>query len=229
MRSNAFASRCGARFLVYNETIAALQAALNNTGSGGIIVFDVPSDATLRLSQTIIVPYAASYETSPRPIVIDGKGRVTLDGQNSVRIIQKQWRTDLTLQNLRFVNGRVGADPGDGLAEESGAAVNVENWDGRLAVINCTFENRACTEDGPDRGGGAIRAAGQRHVIISNCTFTGCSGSNGGAVFNCTIPGTGSASIVSGCTFENNEVQASPTLTSELQARCTPRGPTPRS
>lgn len=270
------------------QMIAGLQAALDNTSSGGVIVLESASDITLHLTQTINVPYAASYETTPRPIVIDGRGKVTLDGQNAVRILQKAWKTDLTVQNLKFVNGRVGAHAGDGLAEESGAAINVENWDGRLTVINCTFTDCVCTEDGPDRGGGAIRAAGQRHVRISNCAFTHCSGSNGGAlntlgcrltvvdcvftgnsahgygggadavpnggagmggiggavytdgvsqnadaprsvfsrctftgntagdhggaVFNYTIPGTGSVSVVSRCTFENNSVPDSGTL-----------------
>jgi len=270
------------------QMIAGLQAALDNTASGGVIVLESASDITLRLAQTINVPYAASYDTTPRPIVIDGKGKVTLDGQNAVRILQKEWKTDLTVQNLHFINGRVGPDAGDGLPEESGAAINVENRDGRLSVINCTFDTCVCTEDGPDRGGGAIRAAGQRHVRLSNCTFTGCSGANGGAVntlgcqltvvdctftgnsahgygggadavpnggdgmggiggavytdgvnqnadaprsvfsrctftgntagdhggavFNYTIPGTGSVSIVSRCTFENNTVPDSPDL-----------------
>jgi hypothetical protein len=268
--------------------ISGLQTALNATSTGGIIVFDTASNITLHLSQTLNVPYNASYETTPRPIVIDGKGKVTLDGQDTIRILQKEWKTDLTVQNINFINGHVGSDAGDGLPEESGAAINVEDWDGRLAVINCTFTNCVCTEDGPDRGGGAIRAAGQRHVRISGCTFTNCSGSNGGAVntlgcqltvvectftgnaatgygggadavpnggdgmggiggaiytdgvsqnadaprsvlsrctftgntagdhggavFNYTIPATGSVSIVSRCTFENNSVPDSPTL-----------------
>jgi len=263
------------------DMIADLQAALQDHATGGIIVFDTDVDVTLHLTQQFYIPYSASLETTPRPIVIDGIGKVTLDGQNATRILQKGYRIDLTVQNLRFVNGRVEDDAADGLAAESGAAINVENWDGRLTVINCSFENCVCTEDGPDRGGGAIRAAGQRHVRLSGCTFLNCSGSNGGAVntlgcqltvvdctftgntahgygggldarpghagmggiggaiytdgvsqnadaprsvlsrctftgntagdhggavFNYTIPGSGSVSIVSRCTFENNTV-----------------------
>ncbi len=270
-----------------SQMIAALQAALNNTASGGTIVFNTALDVTLPLTQTLNIPYSASYETTPRPIVIDGKGKVTLDGQNLVRILRKDWRIDLTVQNLKFVNGRVGADAGNDGDLESGAAINTI-WDGRLTVVNCTFDNCVCTEDGPDRGGGAIRALGQRHLRLSGCAFTNCSGSNGGAVntlgcqltvvdctftgntahgygggadaipnggagmggiggaiytdgvsqnadaarsilsrctftsntagdhggavFNYTIPGTGSVSIVSRCTFEGNTVPDSPTL-----------------
>jgi hypothetical protein len=174
--------------------IAGLQAALNDT-AGGIIVFSTASNVTLHLTQQFYIPYLSA----PRSVVIDGGGKVTLDGQNLTRILEKGYRIDLTVQNLEFVNGRVGADGADGLSAESGAGINIEDWDGRLTVVNCTFDNCRCTEDGPDRGGGAIRAAGQRHVRLSGCTFTNCQGSNGGAVNT-----LGSQLTVVDCTFTNN-------------------------
>jgi predicted outer membrane repeat protein len=265
--------------------IAGLQAALNDT-AGGVIVFNTSVNVTLHLTQQFYIPYLSA----PRAVVIDGGNKVTLDGQSLTRILQKGYRIDLTVQNMKFANGRVGHVAGtesETLSPESGAGINVEDWDGRLTVIHCTFDNCQCTEVGPDRGGGAIRAAGQRHVLIADCTFTNCRGSNGGAVntlgsqltvvdciftnnaahgygggfdarpaadgmggiggaiytdgvsqnadaprsvlsrctftgntagdhagavFNYTIPGTGSVSIVSRCTFENNSVPDSATL-----------------
>jgi hypothetical protein len=186
------------------QMIAALQAALEAHTTGGIITFATTTPVTLTLSQAFYIPYATVLDTTPRPIVVDGKGLVTLDGNNATRILQKGYRIDLTVQNLAFVNGRVGADAADDLPAESGAAVNVEDWDGRLTAIDCTFTNCVCTEDGPDRGGGAIRAAGQRHVVIAGCTFTGCSGSNGGAVNT-----LGSQLTVVDCTFTGNSAHGS--------------------
>ncbi len=157
------------------------------------------------------IPYAAVLESVPRPIVLDGKGLVTLDGNNATRILQKGWRIDLTVQRMAFVNGRVGADAEDDLPDESGAGINVENWDGRLTVIDCSFTNCHCTEDGPDRGGGAIYTDGVSQnadaprAVLSRCDFlNNTANDHAGAVFNYTIPGTGSVSVVSRCTFADN-------------------------
>jgi len=184
------------------QMITDLQTALDACqGVGGVITFDTGgTDVTLTLSNQLDVPLWHVAGTPAPPIVVDGGGRITLDGNNTTRIMEKDWQADLTVQNISFVNGRVGEDGGDAGSAESGAAINVKNYDGRLTVINCQFDNCHCTPDGPDRGGGAIRAPGQRHVIISDCTFNNCSGSNGGAVNT-----LGSQLTIINSTFTNNE------------------------
>jgi hypothetical protein len=163
-------------------TAAALEKAL---AKGGTIVFNTGGQpATVLVTKTLILP------VSTKPTVIDGGGLVTLDGGEKCRIIQKAWKTELTVQRLRFINARV---------DTSGAAINVENWDGRLSVIDCQFENCKTTSPGPDIGGGAMRATGQKHFLISGCTFNNCEGSNGGAI--CSL---GSQLSVIACSFTNN-------------------------
>ena len=152
---------------------------------GGTIVFDTGGQpATVKITERLYMPQTA------KPIVLDGMGLVTLDGDERTQIILKGWKTDLTVQRVRFVNAR---------AEKEGGAIGVENWDGRLTVIDCQFENCRTTSTGPDIGGGALRPLGQRHAQISGCTFTDCAGSNGGAI--CSL---GSQLTVIDCTFTDS-------------------------
>ena len=143
----------------------ALQLAIN---AGGKIVFDTGGGArTVVLTAQLYIPFGVA------PVVIDGGNQVTLDGNLAVRIFEKAYLTEFTLQRITLRNART---------PQSGAGINVENWGGRLTVIEVTFINCRTTSTGPDIGGGAIRATGQRHLQISECTFTDCEGSNGGAV-----------------------------------------------
>jgi len=146
-------------------TAEALQRALDG---GGIITFDTGGrPATILVARELILPQGV------RPTVIDGQGLVTLDGQGKTRILGKQWKTELTVQRLRFQNG---------VAGDCGGAINTDVWDGTLGAIDCEFINCRTTRSGPDIGGGAIYAGGQHRFLLSGCSFTGCQGSNGGAV-----------------------------------------------
>jgi len=146
-------------------TAEALQHALDG---GGIITFDSGGKpATVLLEQELILPQGVPAT------VIDGQGLVTLDGQGRTRILGKQWKTELTVQRLRFQNGS---------ASDCGGAINTDVWDGSLGAIDCQFVNCRTTRSGPDIGGGAIYAGGQHHLLLSGCSFTGCQASNGGAV-----------------------------------------------
>lgn len=136
--------------------------------SGGTIVFDTGGQpVTLKLDEQLLMSQRA------QPIVLDGMGLVTIDGQEKTRAIAKEWKTDLTVQRLRFINCR---------AKDTGAAIWNTNFDGKLAVIDCQFENCKTTEKGPDDGGGAIGVRGQRPLLVSNCSFLDCDASNGGAI-----------------------------------------------
>ena len=60
---------------------------------------------------------------------------------------------------------------------------------------------------------GVSQNADAPRSVLCRCTFTNnTAGDHAGAVFNYTIPGTGSVSIVSRCTFEGNTVPDSATL-----------------
>ena len=134
-------------------------------------------------------------------MVLDGRGRVTLDGGGVRRILymntcdQRQvWTTPhcqnqdhptLTLQNITFRNGRAkGNETMDG-----GGAVFVRG--GRLKVVNSTFLGNRCAAVGPDVGGAAIQVFSQYDglpVYVVGSTFgdwgakrrNACS--NGGAI-----------------------------------------------
>ena len=162
-------------------TEEALQKALNK---GGVIVFNTGGQpAVLKLTKTLVLPQLV------KPTVIDGFNLVTLDGGGKIRILQKEWKTELTVQRLKFQHGRT---------EKEGAALWNVNWDGRMTVIDCQFDDCKTTAAGPDIGGGAIRMTGQKNLIVSGCKFTDCAGSNGGAI--CTI---GCQMTIVGNTFIN--------------------------
>jgi hypothetical protein len=168
-------------------TEAQLQSALD---AGGVIAFDTGGlPATLHLTSRLHVPPFTA-------VVLDGGSLVTLDGGEVSGILEKGYLSEVTVQRLRFTGAR---------SAESGAAIDTIDWDGRLTVIDCEFENCRTTDAGPDVGGGAIRALGQRHFQLSGCRFVDCAASNGGALNslgsrltildssfeNCTAFGTG--------------------------------------
>ena len=169
-------------------TEAALRAAI---ASQTTVTFNCgAAPATIRVSKTIDVP-------TDRNIVIDGGNKVTLDGGGSTRIlslVRPNYRTNayaLTLQHITLANGKavgthyVAPNPANpscayGWADGGGGAIVVQ--DAQLRVIDATFLNNAAETPGPDVGGGAIYASGSLDVTIVGSTFTGNSGSNGGAI-----------------------------------------------
>ncbi|MBE7467469.1 MAG: right-handed parallel beta-helix repeat-containing protein [Planctomycetes bacterium] len=162
-------------------TLEALQSALQK---GGVIVFNTGGQpVTLLVTQPLDMPQTA------KPTIIDGHHFVTLDGGGKSNLLQKGWKTELAVQRLKFQHAR---------AEKEGAAIHNTKWDGRMTVIDCQFTDCKTTSKGPDIGGGAIRVTGQKNLIVSNCLFTDCAGSNGGAI--CTI---GCQMTIVGCTFTN--------------------------
>lgn len=169
-------------------TEEALRAAVEQ---GGVIGFDCGDDpVTIAITSTLSVP-------TDRDTVIDGEGNVTLDGQGSARILEfysDNYRVNestLTLQRLTFEHGQgegsdyTEPDPDNdacayGYADGQGGAVLVR--DGVLHVIDSVFRDNHAASPGPDVGGGAIYAVGSLDVAVVGSTFTGNSGSNGGAI-----------------------------------------------
>jgi hypothetical protein len=163
--------------------------------SGGVITFDCGASATIHVSQTIDLP--TDVDT-----VIDGGGRVTLDGGGGVRILSfnhPDYRTNdvrLTLMRLTLANGKIGgtdayapapAPCSQGFYDGYGGALFVR--DGVVLVIGSTFVSNTAELLGPDVGGGAIALQGVKKATIIGSVFRGGMASNGGAIecLNCDL------------------------------------------
>jgi len=162
---------------------------------GGVIRFRCGSKpVTIRMTAT------AKVRNDRPSVVLDGGGKVTLDGLGKRRILymntcdpkqvwttphcQNQARPTLTVKGITFRNGRsVGRDTQDG-----GGAIFVRG--GRLRVIDSKFFGNRCAPTGPDVAGGAIQVFSQYQglpVYVVDSTFGGPKGkgnrcSNGGAI-----------------------------------------------
>lgn len=164
--------------------------------AGGIIRFDCGPEAfTFTLSEPLIPGRQECLWEPGKPCsrvdtVIDGEGRITLDGNNSVRPITfdtadfEDTTLTLTVQRLRIVNGNsseYGGDSGCGkdLAAGGGAIMLVG---GNLRVIDCEFENNVAAPQGPDVAGGALYARGLGTMTVSGSVFRGNSAATGGAI-----------------------------------------------
>jgi hypothetical protein len=169
-------------------TAAALQSAID---AASVVTFNCgAAAATIPLYTPLSVP-------ATRATVIDGGGKVTLDGGGRTRLIDiespnyRATRVGLTLQHITLANGKAtgtkyvaptagNASCAFGWADGAGGAIYVR--DSVLHVIDVAFRNNAAASPGPDVGGGAIYALGSLDVAIAGSTFDGNSGANGGAV-----------------------------------------------
>jgi hypothetical protein len=155
-----------------------LQAALD--AGGKIVLTNNGTPRTITLSPfTALAPQALIVHSSsgaPKTVILDGSGDITLSGGGSLRIMDLQDRTQLTVQRMNFTNAKV---------SDSGAAINNDGTTTTvrlITLIDCNFDTCVTTSTGPDIGGGAVRFWNGQHTQISGCTFTNCQGSNGGAV-----------------------------------------------
>jgi hypothetical protein len=189
------------------------EAFIGAVAQGGTIVFDCGDEpVTIALDRP-----AKVFNDADPDIVIDGAGLVTLSGGGTTRILymntcdkNQHWTTShcqdqdhprLTVQNLTFVDG----DSRSETEYDGGGAIWVRG--GRLKVVNCRFFNNVCAEEGPDVGGGAIRALSQYQdlpVYVVNTTFGGADtlgnvGSNGGGISSIGVSWT-----IINCMFTHN-------------------------
>ena len=162
-------------------TSAAFVAAV---ARGGVITFACgPDPVTIKLTET-----AKIFNDTGPTIVIDGAGKVALDGQGQHRILymntcdeaqhwttshcQNQDHPQLTVQNLTFIDGNAkGQNPG------GGGAIFASG--GRFKVVNSRFFRNVVDDTGPDVGGAAIRTLNQSMglpVYVVSSTFGGDSG-----------------------------------------------------
>jgi hypothetical protein len=167
-------------------TYERLKAAV---AKGGVITFDCGDDpVTIPVSATLDLP-------TDRNIVIDGGGRVTLDGGNAVRVLHwnsGDWQKNpntLTLQRLTIAHGK--ATPTEqiptravpcsqGWNDGEGGALLMR--DGTLRAIEVTFVGNRAAELGPDTGGGALYLLGSQPSYVVRCTFKDNQASNAGGM-----------------------------------------------
>ena len=169
-------------------TSAAVVAAVR---AGGRITFSCGSGhVTIRMRAT------AKVLNSRREVVLDGGGLVTLSGAGRRRILymdtcdpaqvfttshcQDQATPRLVVENLTFADGNASGETFDG---GGGGAIFARG--GRLRIVHSTFVRNRCDRDGPDVGGGAVRALSQYHALpvdVVSSRFTANVCSNGGAL-----------------------------------------------
>jgi hypothetical protein len=181
-------SRVVGRGTAASCTSTAVVAAVR---AGGIIRFSCgPKPITIRMSTT-----AKVMNTSPQ-VVLDGGGLVTLSGEGRRRILymdtcdpaqvwttshcQDQASPKLIIQNLAFTDGDSSGQRFDG-----GGGGAIFDRGGRLRIVHSVFSANRCERDGPDIGGGAVRALSQYQglpVYVVHSNFSGNVCSNGGAL-----------------------------------------------
>src|ERR1700729_499853 len=161
-------SRTAGRGTPARWTTAAVLAAVP---AGGIIRFSCgPRPVTIRMNAT------AKVTNTSREVVLDGGGLVTLSGEGRRRILYmdtcdpaQKWTTShcqdqpsprLIVQNLTFTDGNSTGQDFDG-----GGGGAIFDRGGRLRIVNSVFPANRCERNGPDIGGGAVRALSQYHGL----------------------------------------------------------------
>lgn len=174
---------------------AGLRSALSSFDT---IYFNCPSNPA-------VITLTGGQLNITRNTIIDGGGRVVLDGQGTHRIMELAPYMELLLRNITLQNGHAVA--GDhNLRPGQGGAVLVGTW-ADVTFQNVRFlNNRADATgsmgDGTSQiceGGGAVHLNGFNYAEVFDSTFVGNSAQNGGAINNLTAD-----LVVSNSTFENN-------------------------
>ncbi|MFM2415750.1 MAG: hypothetical protein RL385_473 [Pseudomonadota bacterium] len=156
---------------------------------GGVITFDCGDDpVTIAVTATLDLP-------TDRSTVIDGGGKVTLDGGDAVRVLHwnsGDWQNNpntLTLQRLTIAHGKaipseqIPARPApcsQGWNNGEGGALRMR--DGTLRAIEVNFVGNRAAELGPDTGGGALYLLGSQPSYVVRCTFKDNQASNAGGM-----------------------------------------------
>lgn len=170
-------------------TFAQLKTAV---AAGGVITFNCGSKAvTIPVTATLDLP-------TDRDTVIDGGKLITLDGQNTVRIMSFNGGNfqvnvhRLTLQHIALINGKT--TPTLAIPTQPSYPACSQGWndgeggalimlDGNLSVIDSIFSGNHGATLGPDTGGGAIYVKASKYgVVIAGSTFSNNAASNAGAV-----------------------------------------------
>ncbi len=175
--------------------------------AGGVIRFSCGAKPVLiRMNAT------ARVSNTSRRVVLDGGGLVTLSGEGRRRILymdtcdraqtwttshcQDQAEPQLIVQNLNFVDGNSTGQTFDG-----GGGGAIFDRGGRLRIVDSRFASNRCDSEGPDLGGGAVRALSQYHglpVYVTGSRFAGNFCSNGGGLSSIGVSWTVLNSVFTG-------------------------------
>ena len=163
-------------------------ALANAIAKGGKITFNCGGAATIYIN-------SQKKLRSDIDTTIDGKGLITLDGQNKTRILfysgpnwQKTARR-ITIQNITFRNAKstgpaipyAPAPCSQGTDVDGGGAA-IFARDGILRVFNSQFITNKAPSIGPDVAGGGIYAVGMMETTVVGSVFSGNTGANGAAI-----------------------------------------------
>ncbi len=195
--------------VIGNGTAASCTSAkvVSAVAKGGVITFDCgTAPVVIRMSAT------AKVVNTSRRVVLDGGGRVTLDGLGKRRILYQDtcdrrqiWTTDhcdnqarphLVVQHLTLAHGNSTGRLFDG---GGGGAIFARG--GTLKVVGSHFVGNRCDPTGPDLGGAAVRALSQydgRPVYVVGSTFRGGRCSNGSALSSIGVSWTVLNSVFTG-------------------------------
>ena len=182
-------------------------AVVSAVATGGIITFNCGANPL-----TITMNATADVTKTDPLVVLDGGGLITLSGAGQRQILfsdtcQGTWSTDdcvnqpypqVVVQNITLEDGYSNAQQDMSCTQntptcwyggvDGGGAIYAEG--GQFTAVNSNFVDNSCYADGPDLGGGAIRALAQfdnQPVYITNDKFTGNSCSNGGALSSISV------------------------------------------
>jgi len=149
-------------------TQAALVDALD---AGGLVDFDCGEQpVVIAVSSTLVVASGTH---------VDGGGRVTLDGGDTVGILRTEQSSQVIVSGLTFRHGHARKIAGVDGANGSGGAIQ-RGWQSNLYVKDCAFlDNTADGDDGEN--GGAIFAGSAGWLTIVGSTFDGNRAPSGGA------------------------------------------------
>jgi hypothetical protein len=171
-------------------------AVVKAVAAGGVIIFNCgPRPVTITMNAT------AKVVNTSHQVVLDGGGKVTLDGAGKHQILyldtcdrkqhittqdcyDQQWPS-LIVQNITFAHGNSSVQQTRKTQFGGGGGGAIFDLGGQLRVVHSRFLDNSCYHYGPDLGGGAIRALSQWHqrpVYITRDTFSGGQCSNGGAL-----------------------------------------------
>ncbi|NJL58022.1 hypothetical protein HC928_25080 [bacterium] len=204
-----------------NAGSGSLRSAIANAQAGDTIKF-----ASTLANQNITLTGGEIKIT--KNLTIDGTGaaNLTISGNNTSRIFLIEKFLNVTVRNLRLINGKTfgtsSAGEGGAIQVRDYSSLKVQNstfkgnrasrggairvgYGGSLTVLRSTFDGNdgSSANDGFSAGAiatfGAGGSTGQGKLVIENSTFINNKGSMGGAVYNLLGPVTIKNSV-----FKNN-------------------------
>jgi CSLREA domain-containing protein len=197
----------GDSFCTLREAITNANADLDTTGGdciAGIGADTIIFDSSLGTA-TITLASMLPAITDGDGLTIDGENRISISGNDSVRVLYVGVAGLLTLQNIIITHGS--AAQGGGLNSDgtliithsaflnnssTGSGGGVANPGGTVTITNSTFSNNSATGD----GGGVFNSG---TLTIANSTFSNNSATGGGGMIN----NSGTATILNS-TFSGN-------------------------